>query len=47
MFECSHGAFAKGSTRYYVSQGMGLWGGKFRIGSRSEYLVIKVVPKGQ
>jgi predicted MPP superfamily phosphohydrolase len=46
MFECSHGEYRKGSTRYYVSQGLGIWGGKFRIGSRSEYIVIEVLPTG-
>ena len=45
MFECSHGKFRKGSTQYYVSQGIGIWGGKFRIGSRSEYIVVNVIPR--
>ena len=30
-------------TRFYVSPGIGIWGGRFRIGSRSEYLVIRVL----
>ncbi len=42
MFECSHGEYRKGDTRYYITQGLGIWGGKFRIGSRSEYIVIQL-----
>jgi predicted MPP superfamily phosphohydrolase len=42
LFERSHGALQKGSTNYYITQGLGIWGGKFRLGSRSEYLVIRV-----
>jgi predicted MPP superfamily phosphohydrolase len=42
LFERSHGAHLRGSTRYFITQGLGIWGGKFRLGSRSEYLVIKV-----
>lgn len=47
MFECSHGRMTKGATQYYISQGLGIWGGKFRIGSRSEYLVVNVTPAGR
>ncbi len=39
IYECSHGPYQRGNTRYYVSSGMGIWGGKFRIGSQSEYTV--------
>ena len=39
IYECSHGACQRGDTHYYVSSGMGLWGGKFRIGTQSEYVV--------
>ncbi len=42
MFEDVHGPLQKGGTRYFVSSGMGIWGGKFRIGTRSEYLVFEV-----
>ncbi|MDR2894808.1 MAG: metallophosphoesterase [Alistipes sp.] len=45
MFECSHGHYQKGSTRYYITQGLGIWGGKLRIGSRSEYIVINITPR--
>lgn len=40
MFELSYGYMRKGSTHIYVSSGIGLWGGKYRIGTRSEYVVI-------
>ncbi|MCL2073214.1 MAG: metallophosphoesterase [Marinilabiliaceae bacterium] len=40
MFEISHGYLKKGNTHFYVSSGIGVWGGKFRIGTRSEYVVI-------
>lgn len=40
MYEQSHGYLRKGRTQYYVSSGIGIWGGKYRIGSQSEYLVL-------
>ena len=46
IFELSHGFLQKGRSRFYVSTGLGIWGGKFRIGSRSEYVVIHLVPEG-
>lgn len=39
IYECSWGSHQRGNTRYYVSSGIGIWGGKFRIGTRSEYVV--------
>lgn len=39
IYEDSFGEHRRGKTRYYVSSGMGIWGGKFRIGTRSEYIV--------
>ena len=39
LYECSFGAHQRGQTRYYISSGIGIWGGKFRIGTRSEYVV--------
>ena len=44
-FEKSHGPLKKGNTQYYVTSGMGIWGGRFRIGTRSEYLVLNLVPE--
>jgi predicted MPP superfamily phosphohydrolase len=42
MYEISHGYLKKGNTHFYVTSGIGIWGGKFRIGSSSEYLVVRV-----
>ena len=44
MYECAFGRHQRSSTNYYVSSGMGIWGGKFRIGTRSEYLVLTIEP---
>jgi predicted MPP superfamily phosphohydrolase len=42
IYECAFGAHQRGNTRYYVSSGIGIWGGKFRIGTRSEYIVATI-----
>ena len=42
IFEKSWGHYRKGGTRYYISSGLGLWGAKIRVGTRSEYLVLKL-----
>jgi len=42
IYEKAFGAYQKGNTRYYISSGIGIWGGKFRIGTRSEYVVATV-----
>ena len=42
MFEKAWGHYQKGDTRYYISSGLGLWGAKIRVGTRSEYLVLKL-----
>ena len=39
IYECSWGSHQRGATHYYVSSGIGIWGGKFRIGTQSEYVV--------
>ena len=39
LYECAFGSHQRGDTQYYVSSGLGIWGGKFRIGTRSEYVV--------
>ena len=44
MYECAFGRYRRGQTDYYVSSGLGIWGGKFRIGTRSEYLVLTIEP---
>ena len=45
IYEKSWGRHQRGSTRYYVSSGLGIWGPKIRIGTRSEYLVLHIVPE--
>lgn len=40
MYEQAHGYLRKGNSHFYVSSGLGIWGGKFRIGTQSEYAVI-------
>ncbi len=45
MYEKSWGFHQRGSTNYYISSGLGIWGPKFRLGSRSEYLVLTISQK--
>ena len=45
MYEIAWGFGQKGDTRYYVSSGLGIWGGKYRIGTRSEYIVATIQSK--
>ena len=40
LFEEAHGYHSRGKTQYYVSSGLGIWGPKIRVGTRSEYLVL-------
>jgi hypothetical protein len=42
VYECAYGEWQRGNTRYYVSSGLGIWGGKFRIGTCSEYVVATI-----
>ncbi len=42
IYECGYGRWTKGKTEYYISSGLGIWGGKFRIGTRSEYVVAEL-----
>lgn len=44
LFEKSWGHYRRGATRYYISSGLGIWGPKFRLGTRSEYLVLHLEP---
>ena len=45
LYECDYGQYRRGNTDYYISSGMGIWGGKFRIGTDSEYVVITVISR--
>lgn len=42
MYELHHGYLKKGSTHFYVSSGLGIWGPQYRIGTQSELVVIKL-----
>ena len=39
IYEKAYGQLTKGKTQYYITSGMGIWGGKFRVGTQSEYVV--------
>ena len=43
IYECAFGRWKRGDTDYYITSGIGIWGGKFRIGTRSEYIVAAVI----
>ena len=45
VYECSWGPYQRGRTQYYISSGLGIWGGKFRIGTQSEYVVATISSK--
>lgn len=45
IFENAHGMIEKGMTKIYVSSGLGIWGGKFRVGTQSEYAVFDIIYK--
>lgn len=47
MYECGYGEWQRGNTRYYVSSGMGIWGGKYRNFSQSEYVVVNLTNTDQ
>lgn len=40
MYELGYGFMKKGSTNYFVSSGLGLWGPHYRIGTQSELVVV-------
>lgn len=39
VYEVAYGTYQRGNTHYYVTSGIGIWGGKYRIGTCSEYVV--------
>lgn len=45
VYECAFGEHQRGNTRYYISSGLGIWGGKFRIGTQSEYIIATLSAK--
>jgi len=42
IFEVAHGHLQRGNTHIFVTSGIGIWGGKFRLGTQSEYVVIEL-----
>jgi predicted MPP superfamily phosphohydrolase len=42
LFEIPHGYRKRGSTHYFVSSGLGIWGPLFRIGTESDLVVFKI-----
>ncbi len=42
IYECTYGEWRQGNTLIYVTSGLGIWGGKFRIGTCSEYVVATI-----
>lgn len=42
IYEKAWGRHTRGQTQYYITSGLGLWGPKVRLGSRSEYLVVTI-----
>ena len=42
IYEQAWGRHSRGRTQYYISSGLGIWGPKFRVGTRSEYLVLHI-----
>ncbi len=40
LFDHAYGYVHQKNSHFYVSSGIGIWGGKFRIGTQSEYVVI-------
>jgi len=45
IFELSHGYLKRGDSHVYVTSGIGIWGGKFRISTQSEYVVVRLATK--
>ena len=45
LFEDAYGPLHKGGTFCYVTSGLGIWGGKFRVGTKSEYVVATIRPE--
>ena len=40
IYELAHGYKQKGNTHYFVSSGLGIWGPQYRIGTKSELVVV-------
>jgi predicted MPP superfamily phosphohydrolase len=42
IYEQPHGYLRKGSTQYFVTSGLGLWGATYRIGTQSEIITLSI-----
>jgi len=42
VYELDYGYLRKGNTHFYVTEGLGTWGPRVRIGSRSEIVQLKI-----
>ena len=42
IYEKSHGYLRKGSTQYFITSGLGIWGATYRIGTRSEIISLSI-----
>ena len=45
--ELPYGHLEKDGTHFYVTSGLGIWGGRFRICTDSEYFVLNLLPATQ
>ena len=44
QFRYVYGLFSEGSSRLYVSSGVGCWGPRMRLGSRNEIVLVELLP---
>jgi len=42
VYECPYGYYRKGESQFYVSSGIGLAGPPYRVGTRSELVVLNI-----
>ncbi len=45
VYTVAHGPYDIDNTHFYVTSGLGIWGGKYRIGTQSEYVVATLSHK--
>lgn len=42
IFECAYGEYKKGNSQFYISSGLGVAGPPYRVGTRSEMVVLHI-----
>ena len=47
VYEKAYGSHLRGKTHYYITSGLGIWGAKVRIGTCSEYVVVRIKKKNK